>query len=99
GGPLPVGASFVIDTTGYQSISITSQALAAANGVSASNDGITWSVIGGVNISNENAGAVSIFAATTYIFPCLARYFRIVATTAGTATAYLRAQPCVDGKQ
>ena len=85
------GAILTIDTTGYQSLNITTGASFAAN-VTASDDGVTWSALSG---SPRVLGAlVTTVAATTgYSFPCIARYIRFTLTAAGTATAYLRAQP------
>jgi len=80
----------VIDTTGYESINITTQAL--AGNITCSNDGVTWSALTGVPLV-LGAYVTAVAANLGYSFPCLARYFRITVTAAGTAVAYLRAQP------
>ena len=88
---LPIGAYATIDTTGYQSLSVTMQALAA--NVTASNDGLTWIAVGGALITGSTAVTGSFLASSSYILPASARYIRFTATTAGTATVYLRAAP------
>ena len=90
---LPIGAYATIDTTGYQSFTITTQAL--AGGVTGSNDGITWSAIYGVLVSSFSP-VNTIVAVSGYQFGVSLRYVRITATTAGTATVYLRAAPCAN---
>ena len=85
-----VGSNLVIDTTGYQSLNISTQGMAA--NVQASNDGITWTTLTG-NPLAIGSQVTAVAANTGYSFPCIARYIRFVVTTAGTATAYLRAQP------
>ena len=87
---LPVGAYATIDTTGYQSFTITTQAFAGA--VTTSNDGLTWASIYGF-LPASGGTVASIIASTSYVFPVLCRYIRLTATTAGTATLYLRAAP------
>lgn len=87
---LAVGSFVIIDTTGYQSLGITTQALAGT--VTASNDGITFAALTGSPIALSVA-VTAVVANTNYIFPCLARYIKITATTAGTAAAYLRSAP------
>ena len=86
---LPVGASFIIDTTGYQSINITTQALVGT--LSFSSDGLTWTAC---LLATPSTGTTfsggSIAAAAHYITTVVARWFRITPTTAGTATVYLR---------
>jgi hypothetical protein len=85
----PVGASVIIDTPGAQSLHLTTQTLAGT--VTHSNDLITWQALNG---SLNTGGIVTAVAANSgYSFPCLSRYIKITPTTAGTATAYLRAQP------
>ena len=92
----PVGSVFLIDTTGYQSINITTQA--AAGTVTASDDLITFSALSG---APRVLGALtsSIAATAGYSFPVVARWMKIVLTTAGSATAYLRATPWVGAYQ
>jgi len=84
------GQAFTIDTIGYNSIEFTTQAFIGT--VLASNDGITYSAIGGIN--NAGAWVTSLAAAnTSYIFPCQGRYIRLTATTVGAFTYNLRTVP------
>ena len=84
------GQAFIIDTIGYNSIQFTTQAFIGT--VLASNDGITYSAIGG--ISNAGAWVTTLAAAnTSYIFPCNGRYLRLTATTAGAFSYHLRNVP------
>lgn len=85
-----VNQFIVVDTTGYESLNITTQSLAA--NVFASNDGLTWSALTGTPLV-LGALVIAVAANTGYSFPCIARYIRFTPTTAGTATIYLRAQP------
>ena len=82
-----VGQYQTIDTTGYQSMSVTTQSLAAS--VTTSDDGITWSALTGTP-KILGAYVTAVAANTGYFFPVIARYIRFTGTTAGTATAYLR---------
>jgi len=85
-----IGQAFTIDTIGYNTIQFTTQGFIGT--VLASNDGITYVAIGGIN----NAGAwVTTLAAGTasYIFPCSARYIRLTSTTVGAFTYNLRNVP------
>ena len=86
-----VGAGIIIDTTGYQSLNITTQALAGF--VTTSNDGNTWSALTGVPLI-LGAYLAQVTANAGFSFPVLARFIKIAVTTAGTGTAYLRATPC-----
>lgn len=79
-----------IDTTGYQSLNVTTQTFAGT--VTTSNDGLTWSALTGAPLV-LGAYVTAVAASTGYSFPVLARYIRFTATTAGTATVYLRAAP------
>ena len=90
--PLAINETYIIDTTGYNSITITTQALAATGGVQGSNDGVTFSTIVGYNIGTSLT-VNTLVAISNYSFPCLTRYLKIVATTAGSFTYYLRSQP------
>ena len=85
-----IGASTVIDTQGYQTIQITTNATyAATGGVQFSNDGLIFSSNAtGVNIAGFLTTVLS--ASTNISVPCLGRYAKIVATTAGQFTYYLR---------
>ena len=91
-----VGAWITIDTTGYQSLNITTQA--AAGTVTASDDQQTWSALSG---APRVLGALtsSLVASTGYSFPVVARYIKITLTTAGSLTAYLRNTPWVGNYQ
>jgi hypothetical protein len=88
----PISTLLVIDTQGYQSFNITTQAMAGS--VTCSNDGITWSALTGTPISYGTLTS-SITANAGFSFPCMARYVRISVTTAGTATVFLRNQPWI----
>jgi hypothetical protein len=85
-----IGASTVIDTQGYQTIQITTNATyAATGGVQFSNDGLIFSPNAtGVNIAGFMSTVLT--ASTNISVPCLGRYAKIVATTAGQFTYYLR---------
>jgi hypothetical protein len=81
----------VIDTTGYNSLNITTMAYAGT--VTASNDGITWVALSGLAVTGASTVFVTAVTATaSFTFPCLARYIRLTCTTAGQFTAYLRQQ-------
>jgi hypothetical protein len=85
------GGTTIIDTTGYQSLHVTTNATFASTvGFQASNDGINFSATGIVVTTATGVATASISAATTYIVPCYARYLKIVATTAGSFTYYFR---------
>ena len=94
--PVPIQISLgvnqyaVIDTTGYDSLNITTQALAGT--ITTSNDLVTWSALTGTPLV-LGAYVTAVAAVTGYSFPVVARYIKIAATTAGGATAYLRAAP------
>jgi hypothetical protein len=85
-----IGSNLIIDTQGYNSVSITTEGLAASTYVS--NDKVTWSIFYpssvGMNVNFNGA----IGAGTTYVLPCLARYIKLTLTAAGNATYYLRTQ-------
>jgi len=86
-----VGTNTVIDTTGYNSINITTMAYAGS--VTASNDGITWVALSGLAITGASTALVTAVTATaSFTFPCMARYIRFTSTTAGQFTVYLRQQ-------
>ena len=92
--PLPIGATLMIDTTGYESVNITTQAL--AGNVFASNDKATWSALSGAPLV-LGALVTAVAANTGYSFPCIARWLRVTVTTAGTMTIYLRSAGWVSG--
>jgi hypothetical protein len=91
-----VGQVTIIDTQGYQTLQLTSNATFAASGgfqVSNSNDGTATSfATNQAALSSATGGTMStaIVASTTYTFNCTARYVRIVPTTAGAFTYFLR---------
>ena len=85
-----VNTSIIFDTQGYDSFNITAQSMAAS--VYSSNDQITWSALTGVPLV-LGAVVTTIAANTGYSFPCIARYIKLVVTTAGSATAFLRDVP------
>ena len=88
-----VGSVLIIDTLGYQSLQLTTQAMAGA--VTYSSDKTTWSQW---LMAGSSGGASTSFSPNSgYVFPCAARYIRIVINTAGTATGFLRNQPFVEG--
>lgn len=81
----------VIDTTGYNSLNVTTMAYAGS--VTASNDGITWVSLGGLAITGASTALVTAVTATSsFSFPCMARYVRFTCTIAGQFTVYLRQQ-------
>ena len=84
----------IIDTKGYQTLQLTTQALVASS-VLTSNDGINWSTLYGLNAAASTATVTALAASSSYSFPCTSRYVKIVPTTAGTATVFLRNQPWV----
>ena len=79
-----------IDTQGYQSIEITTQTFIGT--ITASNDGVTYSAIGGMTNAGTWVTSLSV-ANTNYIFPCQSRYIKIVGTTGGQFTYALRNVP------
>ena len=91
-----VGSTFIIDTQGYQSLGITTQA--AAGTVTTSNDQITWTALSGTPLA-IGALTTSVAASTGYVFPCIARYIKITLTAQGRFTAFLRSSPWVSGYQ
>lgn len=88
---LAIGQNIIIDTTGYQSFTFTTQALAATGGVQFSNDLITW--VTTTLLNNTYTLASGVIANTNYNGSCFSRYLKITATTAGGFTLYLRAAP------
>jgi hypothetical protein len=85
-----VGQNILVDTQGYESLNITTEALTA--NVFASNDKVTWSALSGAPLT-LGALVIAVAANTGYSFPCIARFIRFTVTAAGTATVYLRSQP------
>jgi hypothetical protein len=88
-----IGSVNIIDTTGYQTIHLSTNAtFAAASGVAFSNDGVTF----GTNaplMTASGAYSTALSAATSYTIPVLARFARITATTGGQFTYVLRNTP------
>ena len=87
-----INTPIIIDTKGYQTLQLTTQALVASS-VLTSNDGINWSTLYGLNAASSTAIVTALAASSSYSFPCTSRYVKIVPTTAGTATVFLRNQP------
>jgi hypothetical protein len=85
-----IGTNIIIDTLGYQSLHITTQALAGS--FTSSNDKITWTTLTGT-ATGLTTYVTNTAANQSTALPCLARYIRITLTAAGTATAFLRNQP------
>jgi len=87
---LSVGGFVNIDTTGYQTVAITTQTLVGT--VTGSNDGINFGSITGLNVTTNLSisGASGLAASTSAIFPSFTRFIKITATTAGIFTYYLR---------
>jgi hypothetical protein len=82
----------IIDTQGYQTIQITTGAgFIATGGIQFSNDGITFAA--GIGATVGGVFNNSLAALSSYTYPILARYARIVATTAGPYTYVLRNNP------
>ena len=81
-----LGDITLINTTGYNSLSITSVNLLAS--IASSDDNLTWTN----QLAFDNNGALTntIYPGGRYTIPCTAKYIHIVNTTAGTATGYLR---------
>ena len=86
---LATGGQTIIDTTGYQTIHLTTNStFAATGGVQFGNDGITFSQ--GPMQTAAGLLSTTLVGTTTYIIPVTGRYARIIATTAGQFTYYLR---------
>jgi len=93
-----VGQITVIDMQGYNTIHLTTNAYAASGGfqISNSNDGTATSfATNQAALSSATGGTMStaIVASTTYAFTPNARYVRIVCTTAGMLSYFLRNTP------
>ena len=86
---LATGGQTIIDTTGYQTIHLTTNStFAATGGVQFGNDGITFTQ--GPLQQASGVLSTSLVGTTTYIIPVTGRYARIIAATAGQFTYYLR---------
>ena len=87
---IAVNGTYIVDSTGYQSITITTQGFVGT--VAGSNDGISFNAILGYSLGTSLATS-TLAANTNYVFPCLTRFIRLTATTAGQLVYYLRSQP------
>lgn len=89
-----VGEVTVIDMQGYNTIHLTTGTYAATAGFQISNDQITFAVNQDA-LTTAGGGTMStvIAALTTYAFTPNARYVRIVCTTAGMLSYFLRNTP------
>ena len=85
-----VGTVIKIDTTGYQSVNITS--LSFAGSVTASDDDLTYQAVTGVP-RVLGLMTATIAAGAGYSFPVLGRWMKITLTTAGSGVAYLKNTP------
>jgi len=85
-----VGQQFLIDTQGYQTLSLTMGTMVA--GITGSND--TRGSFGAISAFPIVLGApvASAAANTNYVIPCLTRYIKLTVTTAGWAAYTLRQQ-------
>ena len=91
-----VGSVFLIDTTGYESLNLTS--FTSAGTVTTADDpGATFVALSGTNRAIAAAYVTAFTAGGGFSFPAIARYIKITLTTAGYAVAYLRAAPWVAG--
>ena len=90
---LSTGSQTVIDTQGYQTIHLTTNAtFASTSGVQFSNDGVIFSSVTFLNVASGVAVG-SLAASSQYSIPVFGRYAKIAATTGGTFTYYLRNIP------
>ena len=88
----------IIDTTGYQTIQITTGAgFAATGGIQFSNDGITFAT--GIGATVGGVFNNSLAALSSFTYPILGRYARIVATAVGSYTYVLRNTPAQESNQ
>jgi len=88
----------IIDTQGYQTIQITTGAtFIATGGIQFSNDGVTFAT--GIGATAGGVFNNSLAALSSYTYPILGRYARIVATAAGSYTYVLRNNPAQESSQ
>ena len=85
-----IGDFTLIDTTGYQSIVIST--ITYTGTPTYSNDLVNFVQVTGSQ-SNNSVLVVNIAANVTHVFPCTGRYFRLQCLTAGSFTYYLRQTP------
>lgn len=100
GGTLSAGITnviFVVDTTGYQSISIQVTALTTVPSAECSNDGRIWTTVYGVNPNSSTTYTNIIGGVGMGVFPAWGKYFRLSVFGAGTISgiAYLRQQSII----
>ena len=82
----------IIDTQGYQTIHLTTgSTFAATGGIQFSNDGVTFAQSNMMTLAGVYA--TTFVASTNYIIPVQGRFARIVATTFGSYTYFLRNIP------
>jgi hypothetical protein len=85
--------AIIIDTQGYQTLQITTNStFAATGGVQFSNDGINFTA-NAPGLNGAGFYTTVIIANTSYTYPCIGRYAKIVPTTAGAITYFLRNIP------
>jgi hypothetical protein len=91
------GTVFILDTSGYQSISVQlSGTWAGTVNFYCSNDMQTWQTVQGVSSTAPNGPIVSATANTQTVFPLMGRYFKVSYTwTSGllVVVPYLRSAP------
>jgi len=79
-----IGTVFMVETTGYNSISVQLFAQVAFSGVTVtfqtSNDWTTWTAVQGWPVAGGTALITTATAAGHWIFPALGRYFRVQVT-------------------
>jgi hypothetical protein len=93
-----IGNQTIIDTTGYQSIQITTNAtFAATAGVQYSSDGITFTPSTPLLTYTGTVNTV-LAASSGYVSHCLGRFAKIVCTTAGSFTYTLRSFSSLTGQ-
>jgi hypothetical protein len=94
--------AIIIDTQGYQTLQITTGAgFASTTGVQFSNDGITYTLTGTYLLAAGTGGtlSLSLAASSNYTVPVQGRFARILCSTAGSLTYFLRnSAPPLTGK-
>jgi hypothetical protein len=78
-----IGTIWMVETTGYNSISVqifAQTAFVATMTFQASNDATTWAAVNGFNSTGPQSGTTTTAAAGLFIFPAIARYFRVQIT-------------------
>lgn len=86
-----VGQQFVIDTQGYQTISLTMGTMAATLTGSNARGG-TFGALSAIPVV-LGAATSSVSAGANYVIPCMTRYVKLTVTTLGWATYSLRSVP------